>query len=385
MLRIPRVGGAELHIHPKTLTFHALHATTLLTARTKGAARLTASSSDPTVASVSPQTAQTDEATGFTAVFTVTAHAIGNAVVTITDDSGDTESATVNVLAGGWVTLAPLPTPRYSFATAIINDKMYTAGGYGSVTSNALDMYDIGAHLWSSRAPMLNARSGAMFGAIGNTLYVGGGLFLDSQGSMYPLDAFEAYDATSDSWSAKAPLPEKRFVGAAAVVNGVLYVFGGRSASPEQLLSPVLAYDRAGDAWNVISQMPVPRSNIAAASIGEVIYIAGGHDGETYVDTVDAYEPKTNTWRTVAPLPSPRGAAAAAALDGILYVLGGLAINGTYMNVVDAYDPATNAWTTQIPMSTAALDRGVAATRTTLYAVGGWNGEPIADFETFRP
>ncbi|MNR83062.1 N-acetylneuraminate epimerase [compost metagenome] len=73
--------------------------------------------------------------------------------------------------------LAPLNVPRHSFGTAVLDGKLYVAGGYDSA-GNALDSveaYDPKANRWDRVAPMLTPR--AHLGLVGHAgrLYAIGG------------------------------------------------------------------------------------------------------------------------------------------------------------------------------------------------------------------
>jgi hypothetical protein len=88
--------------------------------------------------------------------------------------------------------------------------------------------------------------------------------------------------------------------------------------------------------------MPTPRSAGAAAAVNGVIYVAGGYTSTGAVATVEAYFPATDTWSTVAPLPFKVWAASAAALNGTVYVMGGFDAGYATITNVEAFTPATS-------------------------------------------
>lgn len=384
------VSNKLLHVDPKTLTFTALNAQKTLNVKANIAGELHAQSANPAVAIVTPATVEIPPTGPQHAQFTVTSVSPGAVTITITDADGDFGEARVTVAAAAtWRSCASMPTPRYAFAAGAIDGKLYAAGGFGAGTLDVLERYDPASDTWTALASMPTARAAVMGGVAGHTLYVAGGLFQDAAGSQTVEDAVEAYDATNGVWAPRVPLPEPRHSGAAAVVNGILYVIGGMSKPPETLLATVLAYDPMANTWTARSSMPAPRTNVAAAVLDGMIYVVGGYDGNRYVDTVDAYDPSTDTWKAAAPLPSARGAVGAVVLNGVLYALGGFTPDNHYMNAVDAYIPATGMWTPEPPMQVAALSRGVAAIGKRLYAAGGWNNAAfsgaLANTEAFEP
>jgi hypothetical protein len=102
-----------------------------------------------------------------------------------------------------------------------------TVGGYNSVQGvlQTGERHDTGAGTWSAISPMTAAREGlhtATLLATGTVLVVGG---LDDNG---PVPGAEAYDTTTDTWSA-APTPETARARHAAVrlLDGRVLVTGG--------------------------------------------------------------------------------------------------------------------------------------------------------------
>ena len=150
----------------------------------------------------------------------------------------------------------------------------------------------------------------------------------------------ERYDASSDTWSVIASLPQAR-ANAAAVYDGQghILVFGGYNADATSRAVMVLSYEIASDTWSVLDALPMPttgsnRFSDQRAMLGAngYIYIVGGINGPVDSGTtstqVYTYEPVTNVWGTAPALTTPRHGVALALDDaGWLYALGGR--NGT--------------------------------------------------------
>jgi hypothetical protein len=123
-----------------------------------------------------------------------------------------------------------------------------------------------------------------------------GDVFYAVSGRLGPnRDPLEAYDTLSARWTTLAPIPTPRSGIGAAVVDGVIYVFGGEGnpASPIGIFDEVESYHPEFDAWRSLPPMPVPRHGIGAAELDGRIYIPGGATvaGFGAVDTFDAFEP----------------------------------------------------------------------------------------------
>lgn len=69
---------------------------------------------------------------------------------------------------------------------------------------------------------MPSARGALNANFINETLYAVGGSF-DK-----PLSTNEAYDPSANAWTHKAPMPTARHHAASSVIDGKLYIIGGR-------------------------------------------------------------------------------------------------------------------------------------------------------------
>ena len=77
--------------------------------------------------------------------------------------------------------------------------------------------------------------------------------------------------------------PQRRFGHAAAVVSGVMYIFGGRNELGEYLgdLSALNIETRCWFTFQDIGLAPSPRSGLCMSNHGSKIYVVGG---ESYLD-----------------------------------------------------------------------------------------------------
>jgi hypothetical protein len=192
----------------------------------------------------------------------------------------------------------------------------------------------------------------------------------------------EAYDPVTDTWTAKAPLPEPATSFGVGVVNGIIYVVGGGNLSG--FLAHTYAYDPASDSWTAKEQIPVPRGGSGVTVLNGKIYVVGGNDSNGGLSTVQAYDPISDTWTSKAPLLSARAALAAGVANGKLYAIGGYDVNNTVLASVDAYDPTTDSWTADAPMQTPRAYFTSVSLNNTVYVFGGWNGSTLSSVEAFQ-
>lgn len=271
---------------------------------------------------------------------------------------------TAFLIPNPWTTRAPLLTPRWGLALAPASSRLYAIGGRNGTTRLAsMEVYNAGTNAWTSRAPMPAARydgSGARH--IGGLIYVPGGR--NSSGAL--TKTLFAYSIAANTWSTKSPVPVPTGCGGAVTIAGQLYVVTG--CGPTAYRGLLHRYTPATDSWTARATAPEAHGYPAVAQIGGKIYVAGGRNAAgTATATLHVYDPASNSWSTKAPMPSPRWRAAGLALNGKLYVVGGFGPVATTF----VYDPVTNVWSTKDPMPTPRSDLGFDVIAGLLYAVGG--------------
>jgi hypothetical protein len=222
--------------------------------------------------------------------------------------------------------------------------------------------------------------------------------------------------AASNSWTAKAPMPNPFiWFGAATVTNPsgqpLVYVLGGAIDNDLSSNIQVLIYNVATNAWAVkfISDGGAvfrSRPN-GLARIGDVLYMTGGfniRDGLGYNNGLSlqpgmiAYRPSTNTVTILPALPNTSADGVTGVINGRMYVLIGTAklsesrCNseacplGTFRNLY-RYDPVTKAWTIRAP-APHFHKKGVGGViNGKLYVVGGFDskGDATRNLDVYNP
>ena len=149
----------------------------------------------------------------------------------------------------------------------------------------------------------------------------------------YSTGAVEEYDPATNSWRSRAALPTPRNHATAGVVNGKVYVIGGRVggafvSSGSSNVGVVEEYDPAADLWGAPkARMPSARSAMASGVLGGRIYVTGG-EGQDYRSmftfrALEAYDPATNTWASLPSMPVSRHGLAGAAVGNRLHMVSG--------------------------------------------------------------
>jgi N-acetylneuraminic acid mutarotase len=169
---------------------------------------------------------------------------------------------------------------------------------------------------------MTTARGGAAVQVVDGKIYVIGGM--DATGAS--LSSVEIYDPVSNSWTTGTPMLTRRDNPGAAVLDDVLYVFGGRTRNADDsvvdgTLASMELYDPTADIWTAGPSMNVPRRTMSVGTISGRAQVMGGEN--PVVAANEEYDPATNTWRFLTPMALPRHGAATATIYGSVFVAGG--------------------------------------------------------------
>lgn len=124
--------------------------------------------------------------------------------------------------------------------------------------------------------------------------------------------------------------PSARSLHAAALLNGVLYVFGGYDGL--QRVNTFHAFSFAEKRWSPVlpsansANPPSPRDRHVALAFGNSFYVHGGFDGTSRVSDFWGFDFSSMAWREVVVLqgrpPSPRHSHAAVVHRHSLYIFG---------------------------------------------------------------
>jgi N-acetylneuraminic acid mutarotase len=297
-----------------------------------------------------------------------------------------------------WTTLSDMITPRGGFGVAVVNGKIYAIGGLNN-NNQALSIteaYNPQSNEWITMAPMPTPRSGFAVAVYQNKIYCIGGTI----GNNAYIPNNEVFDPASNSWQTKSSMPTPRADLSASEVNGKIYLIGGKhysSITPnynETNINEV--YDPTTDTWSAKTPMPIGTQGYASVVFDNKIYIMGGSRqpnsvGNTeIVDTNQVYDTQTDTWSQAARLLNATSYGAASLTVGVIaplriYLVGGFADN-QFSGKTSAYDPQTNTWSPAESMPTPRAYLSVVEINDILYALGGFDGQSwLGTIEQFKP
>lgn len=243
-----------------------------------------------------------------------------------------------------WTKATPATVARQELYPEVLNGKIYVVGGIlnpATKFSAHFESYDPVKDTWTVLRPLPEARHHIALSAVNGLLYgVGGftGGFPDwrAQPTMF------IYNPVSNTWTRGTDLPVARAEGISAVVDNKIYLIGGRVRATENArifndhIDSVRneVFDPTTRRWSVLANAPTPRNSAASAVIDGKIYVVGGRKfiknadagapiRQVNVPNLEVYDPKLNRWETRSPMPQAQGGLAATSLNGKLYVFGG--------------------------------------------------------------
>ncbi|MDH5543386.1 MAG: Ig-like domain-containing protein [Nitrospinota bacterium] len=201
-------------------------------------------------------------------------------------------------------------------------------------------------------------------------------------------------------WYKKASMPTPRYQHSSSVVDGKIYVIGGRDNAGT--LNTVEVYDPVANSW--ISSfstnypwkaMPTPRFGHSSSVIDKKIYVIGGVSGSAILNTLEVYDPATNSWKSLTPMPTPRLFHSSSEVDGKIYVLGGRNNAVPNLGTLEVYDPVTNVWESKNfmlatplpypPMPTPRYGHSASVANEKIYVMGGMGFGIQNTLEVYAP
>jgi len=287
-----------------------------------------------------------------------------------------------------WVSKASMQQARGRLGVAVVNGKIYAIGGdkgyyFGTAPNNYVYMgrhqfvgtneeYDPILDKWTFKTPMPTPRYHFATAVYQNKIYCIGGYASDGETGVN-----EVYDPATDTWETKSPMPTPRLRLDASVVDGKIYLIGGHAVDNDYTLNLSEIYDPLTDSWTTqIVSPPYNFSNEASAVIDNKIYFLGKESTplSPYVEAlIQIYNPETDSWSVGGPAPVYTSSAVVVATTG---VFAPKRIHVLDEDAHHVYDPANDNWTVGVPMPTSRGYAGIAIVNDTIFVVGGVNLPP---------
>ncbi|GAB4093030.1 malectin domain-containing carbohydrate-binding protein [Flaviaesturariibacter terrae] len=259
---------------------------------------------------------------------------------------------------GNWQTLTPASgnfTPREENAYVQAGDKFYLLGGRGS---KPVQEYNPSTKVWTDKASQpleLHHFQALTFGGL---VYVVGA-FTGAYPHETPVPNLYIYNPASNRWHTGATIPQARRRGAAGAVlyNNKIYLVGGITDGHwAGWVKWFDEYDPATNTWRTLPDAPRERDHIQVVVVNGKLYVAGGRrssastgqDVELTIPQVDVFDFAAGTWSTLpagSNIPTQRAGASNVVLGNEVIVIGGESGSQVAAHVqTEALDVTTGTW-----------------------------------------
>ncbi len=296
--------------------------------------------------------------------------------------------------AGGWQSRAAMPWVVQEIYCAVSGGKIVVVGGLIGVpgqrerrVEDRVAVYDPATDLWAEGPRLPQARHHPMVVAdAGGRVFAIGGYGEGPTGQW--TNASEVWVMEDGGWVSGPglPVPQAEAVGLAS--GGRIHLVTGRTPNDGSNgnwndQADVATHQVLSDGrWETLRPAPMARNSAAGAVLDGKLWIAGGRTvagGGT--GRLDRYDPVEDRWDTLVPIPFSEtagqqagGGLAMVASGGRLVAFGGEWFapgGGGVFAETWIYDPATDGWSRGPDMKTARHGLAAAVVNDVVHAIGG--------------
>lgn len=229
--------------------------------------------------------------------------------------SGATTAVTsLNPVTGATRTAGRLAEATHDAAGFVLGGRVFVLGGGTASSAPAIQAFTPGRQA-AVLGRLSQARSDSEGVSEGRFAYVVGGY----GGTTLDPQVLATTDGQHFRVAARLPMPVQ-YAGAAAMA-GLIWVFGGRTATG--VTDVIQRIDPVTGAAAVVGRLPYAVQGAAVIILDGRIYVAGGATAHGTSQTVFRFDPATSRVTVAGQLPAPVGYAAAASSGGVGYLIGG--------------------------------------------------------------
>ncbi len=192
-------------------------------------------------------------------------------------------------------------------AAAAIADSVYVCGGFSGVKMlNSCENFQ--SNRWTAVTSMAQERTATMVALHGKLFVIGG------RGARRPIKSVERFDSIRNRWDFVSPMPKGRMGHEVAVLNGWIYVCGGKRTGRRDVLRDCERYNPQTDRWQAAAAMQKSRDGFCLVEMDGRLYAVGGWTREERT-SVESYDAGRNEWILLEqPLVHARSSASALVL-----------------------------------------------------------------------
>ncbi|WP_300531839.1 kelch repeat-containing protein [Maricaulis sp.] len=291
---------------------------------------------------------------------------------------------------GQWGSAARLDAPRAGLAVAVLDGRLYAAGGSGVTTPRVeFDSYDAEIDRWFPETPLPRGLERFGMAAADGRIYVAGGYAQGGlvQGEAWSGDVLSGRQSVREQavapsarmwswspeggvWQSEAAMPAAKADFDLVTLDDRLYAIGGQRDDNQ-----IFVFDPQTRNWETLeSPVGVTRSAAATIVFDGRIYVIGGFAGGEPLSRVDVFDPQSASWSAATALPDARGGLAVAHDSERIHVFGGRGTDNTTLDLHASWAPGEGRWRTDTSLPSPRTNAAAAALQGALYVIGGGSG-----------
>ncbi|XP_017269985.1 kelch-like protein 22 isoform X2 [Kryptolebias marmoratus] len=197
-----------------------------------------------------------------------------------------------------WCSIQPLQQQHADHCVCVVGGHIYTIGGRDYESElDSVERYDPHTNTWEFVSPLkreVYAHAGAV---AGGKIYITCG----RRGAAYLRETY-CFDPAANQWGACAEGPVERAWHGMAAVNGRVYVIGGSNHERgfRRDVLKMACFDPAANSWSLLSPLPSGHGEPGVAVLDGRIYVLGGrsHDEGNRTKHVHVYDPDSDEWES---------------------------------------------------------------------------------------
>ncbi|KAM6930395.1 kelch-like protein 22 isoform 1-T1 [Xenentodon cancila] len=197
-----------------------------------------------------------------------------------------------------WCSIQPLQQQHADHCVCVVGSHIYAIGGRDySNELDSVERYDPHTNTWEFVSPLkreVYAHAGAV---VDGKIYITCG----RRGMAYLKETY-CFDPAANDWTACAEGPVERAWHGMAAVNGHVYVIGGSNDERgyRRDVLKVACFDPAVNCWSLMASLPAGHGEPGVAVLDGRIYILGGrsHDRGNRMKYIHVYNPDSDEWET---------------------------------------------------------------------------------------
>ncbi|XP_037339242.2 kelch-like protein 22 isoform X1 [Pungitius pungitius] len=199
-----------------------------------------------------------------------------------------------------WCSIQPLQQQRADHCVCVMGGHIYAIGGRDySNELESVERYDPHTNMWEFVSPLkreVHAHAGAV---LGGKMYITCG----RRGTAYLKETY-CFDPVDNHWAACSEGPVERAWHGTAAVNGCLYVIGGSNDERgyRRDVLKVACFSPEADSWSLLAPLPAGHGEPGMAVLDGSIYVLGGrsHNKDNRMKYVHVYNTDADEWETEA-------------------------------------------------------------------------------------